>query len=59
MDGGHGKVRERVNDPEQDPKRYSVALGWNGITYKIQLPSGSYCGRSVTADLSKLRPLGK
>lgn len=52
-----GKVLVTVNDPEQDPKRDSVTLGWNGKSYRIQLPSGVYCGQPVTVDLSALKPL--
>ena len=48
-----GKIRVTVNDPEQDPKRTSITLVWNGKTYKVQLPSGAYCGQPVTPELSK------
>ena len=48
-----GKARVTVSDPEQDPKRTSVTIGWNGKTYKVQLPSGPYCGRPVTMELSR------
>ena len=46
-----GKVRVTVNDPEQEPKRDSVTLAWNGKTYKVQLPTGVYCGQPVTVKL--------
>ena len=46
-----GKARLTVNDPEQSPKRDSVTVGWNGKVYKIQLPTGLYCGQPVTVDL--------
>ena len=46
-----GKIRATVSDPEQDPKRDSVTLGWNGKTYKVQLPTGVYCGKPVTVEL--------
>ena len=52
-----GKVLATVNDPEQDPKRDAVTIGWNGKTYRIQLPTGVYCGQPATADLSALKPL--
>ena len=51
-----GKILVTVNDPEQDPKRESVTLGWNGKKYRIQLPTGAYCGQPVTVDLSKFEP---
>ena len=44
-----GKVQATVNDPEQDPKRDSVTISWNGEDHKIQLPTGTYCGQPVTA----------
>ena len=46
-----GKVRVTVNDPEQNPKRDSITLVWNGKIHKIQLPTGLYCGQPVTVDL--------
>ena len=51
-----GKIRVTVNDPEQDPKRDSVTLGWNGKNYKVRLPTGTYFGQPVTVDLSKHNP---
>ena len=45
-----GKIRVTVSDPEQDPKRDCITLGWNGKKHKIQLPSGVYCGQPVTAE---------
>ena len=45
-----GKIRLTVNDPEQDPKRDYVTVGWNGKKHKIQLPSGVYCGQPVTSE---------
>ena len=47
-----GKVRVTVNDPEQNPKRDSITIVWNGKTHKVQLPTGVYCGKPVTAELS-------
>ena len=47
-----GKVRMTVNDPEQNPKRDSITLVWNGETHKVQLPTGVYCGKPVTVNLS-------
>ncbi len=49
-----GKVRVTVNDPEQNPKRDSITLVWNGETHKVQLPTGVYCGKPVTAEWSVL-----
>ena len=46
-----GKIRVTDSDPEQDLKRDSVTLGWNGKNYKINLPSGTYCGQPVTTEL--------
>ena len=46
-----GKILVTVSDPEQDPKRDAITLGWNGKKYKIQLPSGTYCGQPVTVGL--------
>ena len=46
-----GKVQVTVNDPEQDPKRDSITLGWNGKNHKIKLPAGSYCGQPVTVEI--------
>ncbi|MBR4666206.1 MAG: hypothetical protein IKO93_20235, partial [Lentisphaeria bacterium] len=46
-----GKVQVTVNDPEQDPKRESITLRWNGKDHKIQLPTGVYCGQPVTTEL--------
>ena len=54
-----GGLRVTVSDPEQDPKRNSVMLGWNGKHYEIQLPTGLYCGQPATVDLTKLNPLNK
>ena len=51
-----GKILVTVSDPEQDPKRDSVTLGWNGKKYRIQLPTGAYCGQQVTVDISKVEP---
>ena len=45
-----GIVRVTINDPEQNPKRDSITLGWNGKTYKIKLPAGLYCGQPVTVE---------
>jgi len=47
-----GKVQATVNDPEQNPKRDSITLTWDGKDHKIQLPDGVYCGQPVTTDLS-------
>ena len=52
-------IRVTVNDPEQDPKRESVMLGWDGKHYKINLPSGVYCGQPVTVNLNELKPMKK
>ena len=52
-----GNVQVTVNDPEQDSKRDSITLSWNGKDHKIQLPTGVYCGQPVTVDLSSLKPL--
>ena len=49
-----GKVRVTVNDPEQNPKRDSITLVWNGETRKVQLPAGVYCGKPVTVEWSGL-----
>jgi hypothetical protein len=46
-----GTVTVTVNDPEQNPKRNSVTLTWNGKAHKIKLPVGVYCGQPVKADL--------
>ena len=54
-----GKVRLTVCDPEQKPKRDSVTIGWKGKTYKIQLPTGLYCGQPATMELSGLKPLNQ
>ena len=54
-----GKIRVTVSDPEQDPKRNSVTLGWNGKTYKVQLPTGLYCGQPATVELSGLETIKK
>ena len=52
-------VRVTVSDPEQDPKRNSVRVGWDGKRYEIQLPAGLYCGQPATVNLSELEPLDK
>ena len=46
-----GKIRVTVSDPEQDPKRDSVTLTWNGKNHKLRLPSGTYCGQPATTEL--------
>lgn len=46
-----GTVTVTVNDPEQNPKRNSMTLTWNGKVHKIKLPDGVYCGRPVKTDL--------
>ena len=52
-----GKIKVTVNDPEQDPKRNSIVLGWGNRSYRIPLPTGVYCGQPAAADLSELKPL--
>ena len=48
-----------ISDPEQNPKRDSVMLGWDGKHYEIKLPTGLYCGQPATVNLSKNKPVTK
>ena len=54
-----GKVRMTVNDPEQNSKRDSITLVWNGETHKVQLPTGVYCGKPVMTEWSGLKTAKK
>ena len=47
------------SDPEQNPKRNSVIVGWDNRYYEIPLPVDVYCGKPVTVNLSDLKPVSK
>ena len=51
-----GWIRVTVSDPEQNPKRTSIVLGWAGKYYEIPLPSGLYSGQPVTMNLFEFNP---